>query len=144
MCSSFLNVTVKTTLKSINIWRSYRHRHPPKIWGALPPFVGGVLGPHLTMSLGLKPTSLPSGILIHPAIWPQETWAKNWGTVPLWGGELGSHLAQCGLGRDLPPCQVASWAIQPSGHKRHGQKNMGRKFGGGSVPFWGKGSWVAI
>ena len=23
-------------------------------------------------------------------------------------GELGPHLTQCGLGRDLPPCQMAS------------------------------------
>jgi len=27
------------------------------------------------------PTSLPSGILIHPAIWPQQIWAANW--VPI-------------------------------------------------------------
>jgi len=38
------------------------------------------------MSLGPRPTSLPSGILIHPAIWPQQIWAENWGgAVPLWG-----------------------------------------------------------
>jgi len=28
--------------------------------------------------------------------------------VPLSGGEAGPHLTQCGLGRDLPPYQVAS------------------------------------
>ena len=28
--------------------------------------------------------------------------------VPLLRGELGPHLAQCGLGGDLPTCQVAS------------------------------------
>ena len=27
---------------------------------------------------------------MHPAIWPQERWAENW-------GELCPHLAQCGL-----------------------------------------------
>jgi len=43
------------------------------------PFLGGQLGPHLTTSLGLRPSSIPSGILIHPAIWPQRTWAENWG-----------------------------------------------------------------
>jgi len=33
----------------------------------------GQLGFNLTqMSLGSRATSLPSGILIHPAIWPQE------------------------------------------------------------------------
>jgi len=41
-------------------------------------------------------------------------------------GELGPHLARCGLGRDLSPCQVASWSIQPSGHNRHGPKTGGR------------------
>jgi len=53
------------------------------------------------MSPGLRPTSAPSGILIHPAVWSQRTWAENWGgAVPLiWTGELqGPYLAQCGLG----------------------------------------------
>jgi len=27
--------------------------------------------------------------LIHPAIWPRQTWAENWGLCPLWEGELG-------------------------------------------------------
>ena len=39
--------------------------------GLHPPLGGGGLGPHLTQSLGLRPTFVPSGILIHPAIWPQ-------------------------------------------------------------------------
>jgi len=30
------------------------------------------------MSPGPRPISVPSGILINPAIWPQQTWAKNW------------------------------------------------------------------
>jgi len=28
---------------------------------------------------------MPSDILIHAAIWPQQMWAENWGAVPLWG-----------------------------------------------------------
>jgi len=43
-----------------------------------------------TMLLGSRPISVPSGILIHPAIWPQQIWAKNWGSVPLWGRGAGS------------------------------------------------------
>jgi len=40
--------------------------------GALPTFCGGWLGPHLTQkSPGLKLTSIPSGTLMHPAVWPQ-------------------------------------------------------------------------
>jgi len=60
----------------------------------------GAGSPSNTMSLWLRPISLPSGILIHPAIWPQQIWAENWGGLCTFGeGELGPHLAQCGLGR---------------------------------------------
>ena len=85
------------------------NRHGPKIGGLHPLLRGGGAGTsYNTMSLGLRPTSLPSGILIHPAIWPQQIWADNWGCAPLGEGEVGPHRAQCGLGRDLPPCQAAS------------------------------------
>jgi len=65
-----------------------------------------------------RPTSLPSSILIHPAIWPQQIWTENWGDglCPFGEGELGPYVTQCGRGRGLPPCQVASWSIQPFGH----------------------------
>jgi len=46
------------------------------------------LGSSNTMS----PTSLPSGILIQSAVWPKQTWAKNWGLCPFGEGELGPHL----------------------------------------------------
>jgi len=40
---------------------------------------------------GRRPTSIPSGILIHPAVWPQQTWAGSWGALPLFsGGGAGS------------------------------------------------------
>jgi len=39
------------------------------------------------MSLELRPTSLLSDILIHPAIWPQHM-GRNLRAVPLWGGDL--------------------------------------------------------
>ena len=32
---------------------------------------------------------------------------RELGDVPLWGGELGPNLTQCGVGRGLPPYQVA-------------------------------------
>jgi len=39
---------------------------------AVPLFFGGGNGsPSNTMWPGLRPTSIPSGILIHPAIWPE-------------------------------------------------------------------------
>jgi len=40
---------------------------------------------------------IPSGILVHPAVWPQRTLAENWGACPFRGGELGPHLRQCRL-----------------------------------------------
>ena len=35
---------------------------------------------------GPRPTSIPSGILIQSAIWPQQTWAENWGLCPFGEG----------------------------------------------------------
>ena len=117
------------------------NRHEPKIGGCAP-FGGagssctqeGAVSPCNTMWPEPRRTFIPSGILIHPAVWPQQTWAENWAaTCPFEGVELGPHLAQCGLGRGLPRYQVASWSIQPFGHNRHGPKTVG----GGSAPFWG-------
>jgi len=70
--------------------------HGPKIgWGSAF-FLAGSGSPSNTKSPGLKPTSIPSGILVHPAFWPQRTLAENWGgCAPLWEGELGPHLTQC-------------------------------------------------
>jgi len=44
--------------------------------GCCAPF-RGELGPHLTQC------DLPSGILIHPAVWPQQTWAAVYAGVNL-------------------------------------------------------------
>ena len=62
---------------------------PYSSWGSadVPLSVGALeLGPHLTMWPQPRPTSVPSGILIHPAVWPQQTWAESLGTVPIFGG----------------------------------------------------------
>ena len=69
----------------------------------------GTGSPSNTTSLGLRPTSVRSSILIHPAIWPQQIWAENWGE-----DELGPNLAQCRLGRDLPPSLPSDIVIHPS------------------------------
>jgi len=62
----------------------------PPIWG------GGAGSPSNTKSPGPRPSSIPSDILIHAAIWPQQMWAENWGgCAPLGEGELGPHLTQC-------------------------------------------------
>ena len=76
---------------------------------------GGAGSASNTMLPGPRPTSIPSGILIHPAVWPQQTWAENWGCyATFWGGALGPHLTQCRLGRSLPSYQVASCKIHPA------------------------------
>jgi len=46
--------------------------------------------PSNTTLPGPRSTSIPSRILIHPAIWPQQTWAENWGAPFLGGGWTGS------------------------------------------------------
>jgi len=58
--------------------------------GLFPFRVRGTGYPSNTMSHRPRPTSIPSGILIHAAVWPQQTWAENWGSVPLFGEGAGS------------------------------------------------------
>ena len=64
------------------------NRHGPKIGrgDCAPFFERGTGSPSNVMSLGQRPTSVPCGILIHPAIWPQQIWAENWGLCPFGGG----------------------------------------------------------
>jgi len=76
--------------------------------GAVPLLGRGTATPSNTTSPGPRFTSVPSGILIHPAVWPQRTLAENWGCISLGEGELGPHLTQCRLGCGLPPNQVPS------------------------------------
>jgi len=57
----------------------HNYRHGPKIgWREAG-------SPSQTKSPGPRPISIPSGILIHAAVWPQRTWAENWGLCPFWG-----------------------------------------------------------
>jgi len=66
-----------------------------------------------TMSPGLRPTSVPTGI------WSIQWFGDNrhgrkFGAVPLLRkGSIGPHLAQCGLGRVLPPHQVMHSPVWP-------------------------------
>jgi len=62
--------------------RPFGHnRHAPKIGRGCAPF-GGTGSPSNTKSPRPRPTSISSGILIHAAVWPQWTWAENWGLSP--------------------------------------------------------------
>jgi len=83
-------------------------RAPPGPAGgaiALPQAPGGSWVP-IEHKVAWAETYLPSGILVHTAVWPQRTLAENWGLCPFREGELGSHLTQCRLGRGLPPHQI--------------------------------------
>jgi len=48
-----------------------------KLGGAVSFFLGGAGYPSNTKSTGQRPTSIPSGILVHPYVWPQRTLARN-------------------------------------------------------------------
>jgi len=101
-----------------------RHnRHGPKRGGLLcqcpfPPRMGGscAVSPSNTVWPELRSTSTPSGIFIPSPFGHNRHWLKMGGAVHApfgGGGELGLHLTQCGLGRGLPPYQVASWSSHP-------------------------------
>ena len=94
----------------------------------MPLSVGGAGSPSNTTSPGPPPISVPSGTLIHPAVWPQ-TWTEKGGAAvppPFLDGGAGPHLTQCGLGRGLPPYQITMCHLDLSNrlttiHQRHGR-----------------------
>jgi len=68
---------------------------------------GGAGSPSNAKSSVPRHTSIPSGILIHPAVWPQRTRTKNWG-VPLFGGRASSPR------NTLPTCMPGFILIHPT------------------------------
>jgi len=57
----------------------------PSFWGSWVPI-------EHTVSPGPRSTSIPSGVLVHPAIWPERTLAENWGLCPFGRGGAGSSF----------------------------------------------------
>jgi len=55
--------------------------------GAVLP-LGGAGSPSKTIWPRPRTTSVPSCILIHPAVWPQRTWAENWGLCHFGGARF--------------------------------------------------------
>jgi len=128
-------INSKWQIRYMLIIRTFGHnRHGPKSgeWAAVRLFLWGQLGSHLKQCrlgeayLSTKWHLDPSSI---PAVWPQQTWAENWGCAPLGAGELDPHLTQCGLGWGL---LHAKWHIDPSNHlatidQRHRQDRQDRQ-----------------
>jgi len=83
------------------------------------------VSPHNTMRSGPRPTFVPSGILIHPAVWPQQMWAKNLGFRPffLGGGEAESPSNTMSLGPR--PTSLPSGILNILGHNRYRPKCRG-------------------
>ena len=79
---------------------------PPRFWR------GGAGSPSNTKSPGPKPTSIPSGILIHPAIWPLQIWPKIGGYAPL--GEGSWVPIQHSVARPRPTCMASFILIRPT------------------------------
>jgi len=81
-------------------------------WGCAPFFWGE--GASNTTRPGPRPTFVPSGILIHLAVWPQQTWTENWVGLyvpPFLQGEPRPHLTQCRMGEAYLPIK---WHVYPS------------------------------
>jgi len=86
--------------------------------GCCDPYLGD-LGPHLTKLPGSRPTSVPNGILIHPAVWPQRTLAENWGLCEAylrtnWYTDGSSCLATIDMGRKCRAVPLFGEARFPS------------------------------
>jgi len=91
-----------------------------KLGAAVPLIFRGAGSPSNTISPEPRPTSIPSGILIHPAVWPQRTWAfggccadyarVSWGTLvpPV---KYDSTCAS--FGPPVSTTQTANRSVQP-------------------------------
>jgi len=97
--------------------------------GAVPLWARAGSSPSNTISPGPTSTSLPSDILIHAAIWPQQTWAKNYrAAVPLFREGAGSPRNTMWPGPRPTPV--------PSGILIHAA--VWAKIRGAVPPFWGE------
>ena len=97
----------------------------PFFWGSWVPIERKIAWP--------RPTSTPSGILVHPAVWPQQTLVEHWELCPFRGGAAGSPSNTLLL--SLRPTSVPSgFLVQMFGHNTHGPKI------GGLCPILGRGA----
>jgi len=81
-----------------------------KVGVAVPLSLGVGVSCHLThVAWAEAYTSVPSGILIHPAIWPQQTWAEFF----FWGGGC-APLGEAGLSGPRPTFLLSGILIHPT------------------------------
>ena len=103
------------------------------------PFLGGAGSPANTKSPGSRPTTILSGILVHPAVWPQRTWTENGGDgCAIYGRGTGSPPNT--MSPMLRPTSVPSGILILTAvwNNRHGRKI-------GVCPiFWGGGGSSAV
>jgi len=101
------------------------NKHGSKIWGLRPSVrEGGAGSPSNTKSPGPRPSSIPSDILIHAAIWPQQM-SRKLGAVPLWGGRAGSP-SNTTWPRSRPTCILSFILIRlATVHERNRQTDNG-------------------
>ena len=81
---------------------------------------------------------MPSGILVHPAVWPQRILTENWRAVPLEGSGVGSPFNTMSR-RPRPTAEAylrTKWHLDPC--SRLATIDVGLKLGG-LRPFWGWG-----
>jgi len=109
------------------------------IWGGADvPLGGGTKSASNTMLPGPRPTIVPIGILIRPAVWPQQTWAENWGCAPFLG--RGSWVPIYHNVAWTKTYLSTKWHLDPCSRLATTTIDMGRKLEGGSVPFLGRGA----
>ena len=80
-----------------------------------------------------RPTSVPTGILVHPAIWPQKTWAENWGLC-LFGGRCAGSPSNTMWPRPRHTSVPSGILILPGLTTTDMGQNRGL------CPFWGRGA----
>jgi len=98
-------------------FRSKWHFRPSSRWATIDmnrklgavPLLGGAATPSNTTSPGPRPTSMPSGILVYPAAWPQRILVANWGLCRF-RGTAPNLRPQCRVGRGLPRTK---WHLDP-------------------------------
>ena len=104
--------------------------------GLLPLYAEGAVSPSSRMWPVPRPTFMPNATLIHPAVWPQWTWAENCGRGSLFGeGRTGSmsNTKSPGAGPTSIPSGIlihaAIWQQQIWAENWEGSAALGEELG---------------